>query len=134
MKNRKAPGLHPGKDWLVLSAASKLTLDEVVCMLGDIRHAIGSLTGTARFLDVGLRDVSAWIAGRRKPVSATRRLIFISWLLICRPGIRVTYLDIICNGRTTKRGNPATAGGYRHGSDLSQQTTEAVSDDFLESE
>jgi hypothetical protein len=108
---RKGSGVKVAKDWEAFSKLSAPTHDEAVCMLLDLRRKLGKWRGVAQMTGFSIVSVRHWSHCRYKPPSMpTKRIIWVWWCLICRPGVSMTFLEMLCSGRTTKRYNPATAG------------------------
>lgn len=106
---REFPTIAP-EDWDTFARACIATDDEAFCMLCDIKRKLGGpWAAVAQFMGCSEHAIRQWGA-KGKMLPSARKLIFLSWVLICRPGSCQTFLDVVCWGRTTKRGNPETAG------------------------
>jgi hypothetical protein len=84
--------------------------DEVSAMVRDIKRVCVTWRCTAHYLGVNVDTLQSWTSGRCVPTQAGARAVWLTWVLICRPGSIQTTGDLCTTGRFTARGNPATAG------------------------
>lgn len=122
---RRSPGLHLDRDKLLYALSVRIGPTGAECrrMLSDLRKAVGGF-GNSRVLslfgvcfDTGRRWWTSSEGERREPETATRRLIWLLWALVCRPGEVKTVWHLMTCGRTTEGANPATAGRRVRGCD-----------------
>lgn len=91
-------------------AAIRPTPDEVAAMVIDIKRVCVTWLRTAHYLGINGDTLRSWVSGRVTPTDGGARAVWLTWILICRPGAIQTTGDLCTSGRFTKRGNPATAG------------------------
>lgn len=120
MRPSSKRGLRLDRDKLLARFSVRLTptWSECLRMLWELRSAVGGVGLWRLFALLGVPACvgRCWLEARRseehkrQAVQSTRRLIWLLWALICRPGSISTVWHITTCGRTTKDGNPATAG------------------------
>jgi hypothetical protein len=86
------------------------TPDEVASMLQDLKRVCVTWKRVSHYLGISPDNVIPWAVGRHVPSQGAARAVWLTWVLICRPGSILTTGDLCTTGRFTKRGNPATAG------------------------
>jgi hypothetical protein len=94
----------------LFTAALRPSHDEVSAMIMDIKRVCVTWLRTAHYLGINADTLRSWVSGRVPPTQGGARAVWLTWVLICRPGSIQTTGDLCTTGRFTERGNPATAG------------------------
>lgn len=89
--------------------AVQATADECRRMISDLRFATGSFPGPL-LASIKPQELSIWLHSHHAPNARTRRLLWLLWVLICRPGQLRTTADIVLSGRNRASLDPASAG------------------------
>jgi hypothetical protein len=95
-------------------------------MIMDVKRVCVTWRCTAHYFGIPHDTLRSWSSGRRSSNIASARAVWLTWVLICRPGSIQTTGDLCTTGRFTERGNPATAGDR-----LKQLPKEILPDDII---
>jgi hypothetical protein len=81
-------------------------------MLLDIRrHVRGSWDDVAVLFGCNQPTVRRWLRKDGNPDATSRRLIWLLWLMLCRPGsFPITVWQLSCHGRSRELTDPCNAG------------------------
>ena len=86
------------KDWPRITLALSPSDAEARSMLRDLVLLFGR-SGLGSVLGVSPRAIRAWLRGYRRPAAPARRLLWLVWHLIERPGRLGTAFDLMTWGR-----------------------------------
>lgn len=98
-------------DWEKLCRAGMPSHEETKAMLRDVQRVIGSRRGLWELFGVCAGTVDLWGAKAGGSSASSRRLVWLTWLMVCRPEVwPLTFFELACYGRTRVRADPASAG------------------------
>lgn len=97
-------------EWKPLLASCPATDDEMCSMLYDLHAACGSWSTVAWLVGFPHSTVKHLAFKGGHGSIASRRSVWLTWALICRPGRIQTALHLATWGRITADGGPESAG------------------------
>jgi hypothetical protein len=98
--------------WTVSTFAVQHSDPEIRAELRELQAVLGE-SGACMVLSVPVQTWRQWRDGRRGLSSAARKLIWITWALVCRPDLVTSLFDVATWGRFRTEKREAPPGDYQ---------------------